>query len=145
VLKRGAGDIYDGQVSGENASPSFPPFPLLVPPTITGGGLDYHYPDYDTVWSITTCKNDNSRPFNNKNNFSTYETMLACCKGAYAGQQSGAFLAQLATPLTTSPTTERGLKCSTPAILAWPEAECITNDPISSGRPSLRWCVWRAD
>jgi len=125
---------YAGQVSGKCLSQ------LASPPTTspTGvGGLDYYYPDYDTAWSVATCKNDSPRPFN-KNDRPTYDTMLACCKGAYAGQQSGACLAGLASPPTVSPTKMGGgLDVYYPNYtLVWPMGVCINDAPIPSGRPT---------
>ena len=57
---------------------------LDSPPTTspTGvGGLDIYYPDYDTAWSVATCKNKRPLPFL-PGGRPVYDTMLECCKGA---------------------------------------------------------------
>ena len=69
---------YGGQVSGKCIAM------LDSPPTLSptgAGGLDFYYPDYDTAWSIATCKNERPLPFLHGGR-PTYTTMLACCKGA---------------------------------------------------------------
>ena len=69
---------YGGQTSGKCLSM------LNRPPTTspTGvGGLDFYYPDYDTAWSIATCKNERPLPFL-PGGRPVYDTMLECCKGA---------------------------------------------------------------
>jgi len=96
---------YGGQTSG-NCLASLPSPPTTSP---TGsGGLDYWYPDYETAWAQAACKNTRPTPFN-PGDRPTYTTLLACCKSAYAGQTSGACLASLPSPPTTSPTGSGGL------------------------------------
>merc|ERR1719401_931713 len=58
------------------------------------GGADFFYPDYETSWSIATCKNELPLPFG-PGGRPVYDTMLECCKGAYGSQASGACLAAL--------------------------------------------------
>lgn len=89
---------YGGQISGYclNQLPS----PPTTSPT-TGGGLDVWYPDYETPWSEAGCRNDRPMPSGRP----TYSSMLACCKGAYAGQVSGKCISMLPSPPTSSPTT----------------------------------------
>lgn len=95
---------YAGQMSGKCLS-QLPNPPTLSP---TGaGGLDYWYPDYDTPWDRATCKNDRPLPFL-PGGRPTYDTQLACCKGAYGGQISGACVAALPNPPTSSPTPAGG-------------------------------------
>jgi len=125
---------YGGQISGKCLA-SLPNPPTTSP---TGsGGLDFYYPDYDTSWNIATCKNDRPLPYANKNDRPNYSTLLACCKGAYGGQQSGACLASLPNPPTTSPTKAGGLDAFYPDYAtAWSEAVCINDRPLPSGRPN---------
>ena len=66
----------------------------------SAGGLDVYYPDYDTTWDKAACVNTRPMPSGRP----VYLTMLACCKGAYAGQWSGYCISQLEAPPTTSPT-----------------------------------------
>ena len=73
--------------------------PPTTSPTSTGG-LDVYYPDYETAWDKAACVNTRPMPSGRP----VYSTMLACCKGAYAGQMSGYCLSQLEAPPTTSPT-----------------------------------------
>lgn len=73
---------YTGQISGYCLSQL--PQPPTQSPTDTGG-LDVYYPDYATPWNDAGCINARPLPSGRP----TYSTMLACCKGAYAGQMSG--------------------------------------------------------
>jgi hypothetical protein len=66
----------------------------------------------------------------------TYDSMLACCKGAYAGQSSGACLASLPNPPTQSPTGSGGLDVYYPNYLNWASGKCINDRPLPNGRPS---------
>merc|ERR1719428_555621 len=103
-----------------------------------GGLTDFWYPDYDTAWSIAGCKNTLPLPYNNPNDRPNYDTHIACCKGAYAGQVSGACLSELESPPTTSPTNEgnTGSDYYPDYSLAWPEGKCINKLPVPSGRPT---------
>jgi hypothetical protein len=67
----------------------------------TGSGGTKWYADYGTAWPTAGCKSDTPYPIYAS---TFYDTELDCCKGAYAGQSSGACLGQLASPPTTSPT-----------------------------------------
>ena len=58
----------------------------------------------ETPWASAGCKNDLPLPFT-PGGRPTYSSMLACCKGAYGGQTSGACLSQMDSPPTSSPTT----------------------------------------
>jgi len=121
---------YGGQVSG--ACLSELPNPPTTSPTSVGG-LDVWYPDYATAWSVAGCINDRPLPSGRP----TYSTMLACCKGAYGGQVSGACLSELPNPPTTSPTSSNGLTVWYPDYsLAWPSGICINDSPLPSGRPT---------
>ncbi|KAL7537682.1 hypothetical protein ACHAXR_008734, partial [Thalassiosira sp. AJA248-18] len=88
---------YAGQSSGFCLSQM--PNPPTTSPT-DEGGLDVYYPDYDTPYADAYCLNDRPKP----NGRPTYDTMLACCKGAYPDQQSGVCLSMLPFPPTGSPT-----------------------------------------
>jgi hypothetical protein len=70
---------------------------------IAAGGptVTQWYADYDTAWATAGCKSDFPYPI-----YATtfYDTQLACCKAAYAGQTSGACIGELPSPPTTSPT-----------------------------------------
>ena len=72
--------------------------PPTTSPTSTGG-LDVYYPDYGAAWDKGVCVNTRPMPSGRP----TYSTMLACCKGAYAGQTNGYCLSQLDSPPTASP------------------------------------------
>jgi hypothetical protein len=115
---------YGGQASG--ACLQSLPNPPTTSPT-KEGGLDVWYPDYETQWSDATCKNDYPLP----NGRPTYSSQLACCKGAYAGQMSGACLAQLPNPPTTSPTMEGGAPFYYPVYeMTWSEGYCSNELPL---------------
>jgi len=124
---------YAGQLSG--ACLSELPSPPTTSPTGTGGA-GFWYPDYDKAWSVASCSNDRPVPFNTGDR-PTYGTMLACCRGAYAGQSSGTCLAALPNPPTTSPTGSGGLGVFYPNYsTAWPLGTCISDRPLPSGRPT---------
>ena len=65
------------------------PSPPTMSPTETGG-LDVYYPDYTNQpsWAEGFCINTRPMPSGRP----TFDTMLACCIGAYGGQMSGEFL-----------------------------------------------------
>ena len=74
---------YAGQTSGHCVSQL--PNPPTTSPTATGG-LDVYYPLYEVSdWAGGHCTNLRPLPSGRP----SYATMLACCKGAYAGQESG--------------------------------------------------------
>ena len=126
---------YGGQMSGKCISQL--PSPPTTSPT-GSGGYDFYYPDYDTPWSSATCKNERPLPFG-PGGRPTYNSMLACCKGAYAGQVSGACLAALPSPPTSSPTTAGGLDVYYPDYgTGWARATCINERPLPNGRPNYR-------
>ena len=111
---------------------------LPSPPTMTptgSGGVDFWYPDYDTSWSEATCLNTRPLPFGYGGR-PTYNSMLACCKGAYAGQMSGACLASLPNPPTQSPTSSGGLDVYYPNYSEWSSGQCINDRPLPNGRPT---------
>jgi len=123
---------YGGQTSGNCLSQ------LPNPPTMTptgSGGAGFWYPDYDTSWSDATCLNTRPLPFGTGGR-PTYDSMLACCKGAYAGQSSGACLASLPNPPTQSPTTSGGLDIYYPNYVEWSSGKCVNDRPLPSGRPN---------
>jgi len=124
---------YGSQSSGKCLSN------LESPPTTSPtneGGADFFYPDYDTPWASAVCKNDLPLPFL-PGGRPTYSSMLACCKGAYAGQSSGACLAGLESPPTSSPTDEGGLDVWYPNYAGdYSDGECINERPLPLGRPN---------
>jgi hypothetical protein len=126
---------YAGQMSGMCLS-QLPSPPTMAP---TGsGGAGFYYPDYDTPWTDATCKNTRPLPFSTGGR-PTYATMIACCKGAYAGQTSGACLSALPSPPTQTPTTSGGLDVYYPDYSRqWSDGECINNRPLPNGRPSYK-------
>jgi len=121
---------YGGQVSGTCLS-QLPSAPTMSP-TETGG-LDVYYPDYGTAWAEAGCINTRPMPSGRP----TYNTRIACCKGAYGGQTSGMCLSQLPSPPTMSPTESGGLSIYYPDYgTSWPLAGCINTRPLPSGRPT---------
>jgi len=131
---------YGGQTSNTciGALPSPPttaPTPTAAP---TKAGEGTYYPDYSLAWPsgvcISTLPVPSGRP--------TYSSMLACCKGAYGGQTSGACIAALPNPPTTAPTptgapTKAGEGTYYPDYsLAWTAGVCISTLPVPSGRPT---------
>ncbi|EJK65095.1 hypothetical protein THAOC_14098, partial [Thalassiosira oceanica] len=93
---------------------------------------------YETAWILAGCLNTIPLPYNNINDLPNYPTQLECCKGAYAGQMSGACLSQLESPPTTSPTNtgNTGSLFYPDYSTAWPEAGCVNVLPVPSGRPT---------
>ena len=83
---------YGGQTGGDCTS---------INAAATGSGGTKWYADYGTPWPTAGCKSDTPYPI-----YATtfYETELDCCKGAYAGQPSGACITGLANPPTSKPT-----------------------------------------
>ena len=89
------------------------------------------YPDYSVAWDYGRCINlapiPSGRP--------TYSTQLACCKAAYAYQQSKACIQALPSPPTYSPTKVGGPDIYYPDYsLPWTEGKCINTVPVPSGR-----------
>mmetsp|Transcript_34030 Transcript_34030/g.71596 ORF Transcript_34030/g.71596 Transcript_34030/m.71596 type:complete len:421 (+) Transcript_34030:124-1386(+) len=124
---------YGGQMSG--ACLAALPSPPTMAPTDTGG-YDFWYPDYGTPWSSATCKNERPLPFL-PGGRPTYSTMIACCKGAYGGQTSGACLGSLPNPPTMTPTESGGLDVFYPDYdRNYGVGKCINDRPLPSGRPS---------
>eukprot|EP00578_Thalassiosira_sp_NH16_P019189 CAMPEP_0181099522 /NCGR_PEP_ID=MMETSP1071-20121207/12704_1 /TAXON_ID=35127 /ORGANISM="Thalassiosira sp., Strain NH16" /LENGTH=298 /DNA_ID=CAMNT_0023182189 /DNA_START=114 /DNA_END=1007 /DNA_ORIENTATION=+ len=114
---------YGGQMSGECLRRL--PNPPTTSPT-GAGGLDVYYPDYDMTWSEGHCVNERPLPSGRP----TYGSMLACCKGAYGGQMSGACLAKLPSPPTTSPTEVGGPGLWYPDYAtSWADAKCLNTWP----------------
>jgi len=128
---------YAGQTSGMCLQ--LLPSPPTTAPT-GAGGLDFWYPDYDKAWALAGCSNKRPAPFASGGR-PTYDTQLACCKGAYAGQMSGMCLQQLPSPPTTAPTGAGGLDFWYPDYdTAWADAGCSNNRPIPfgpGGRPTF--------
>lgn len=125
--------VYGGQTSGTCVKRL--PNPPTTSPT-KAGGMDEYYPDYNTDWSAASCKNDYPLP----NGIRTYGSLLECCKGAYAGQASGACLASLPSPPTTSPTSVNGAEIYYPVYEnQWSDGYCSNDLPLpftSGGRPT---------
>ena len=74
------------------------PNPPTSSPTKLGGGV--YYPDYTLPWPDGKCINTRPVP----SGWPTFESMLACCKGAYGGQMSMACIQALPDPPTSAPT-----------------------------------------
>jgi hypothetical protein len=72
----------------------------LLPGASSAGGTNW-YADYGTAWAMAGCKSETPYPIYAS---TFYDTQLACCKAAYAGQSSGACIKGLASPPTSSPT-----------------------------------------
>jgi len=123
---------YGGQTSGKCLSEL--ESPPTTSPTQAGGVGDKWYADYDTAWTEAGCKADLPVPSGRP----TYDSQLACCKGAYGGQTSGKCLSGLASPPTTSPTQADGLgdKWYPDYDTTWSEAGCKADVPVPSGRPT---------
>ena len=90
-----------------------------------------YHPDYTSGWNqgkcdlTTTC------------NSPSYTTQLACCQGAFAGQEPNYCISQLAAPPTASPTKMVGPDIYYPDYsLAWTEGKCINTLPMPNGRPA---------
>ncbi|KAL7485865.1 hypothetical protein ACHAW6_011455 [Cyclotella cf. meneghiniana] len=110
------------------------PNPPTVSPTTKGGEVaNVWYADYNLDWTKGKCTNKAPVP----NGHKTYESQLACCKGSYAGQASGACLAALPNPPTVSPTTKGGGSANVwyaDYSLDWTKGKCINKAPIPNGR-----------
>jgi len=123
---------YGGQMSGKCLSELDSP-PTTSPTAV--GGSEFYYPDYDTAWSEAGCVNTLPIPSGRPN----YDTQIACCKGAYAGQMSGKCISELATPPTTSPTAAGGSDVYYPDYgTAWSDGTCLNTLPLpflKGGRP----------
>jgi len=126
---------YAGQMSGKCLSQL--PSPPTTSPT-SSGGADFWYPDYEAMsYSEAGCKNSLPLPFAPGGRL-TYDTQLACCKGAYPDQSSGKCLSQLPSPPTTSPTESGGLDVFYPSQVSNVAAgTCINNRPLPANRPSF--------
>jgi hypothetical protein len=102
----------------------------------TCGTVASWHPNYSLGWSQGKCE------FTTTCNSPSYATNLACCKGAYPGQQSNFCISQLANPPTNAPTptsapTKLGEGTYYPDYtLAWTSGICINTTPIPSGRPT---------
>ncbi|EJK54291.1 hypothetical protein THAOC_26098, partial [Thalassiosira oceanica] len=125
---------YGGQVSGVCLSQLDSP-PTMSPTSV--GGLDVYYPDYNTAWDKAACVNTRPMPSGRP----AYSTMLACCKGSYAGQTSGYCLSQLDSPPTTSPTSsDYTADFWYPDYSSdWSDAGCLNSLPLpfsTGGRPT---------
>jgi len=126
---------YAGQTSGKCLSQL--PSPPTTSPTTADGGV--WYPDYETQWTEAGCTNARPYPFSSGGR-PTFDTQLACCKGAYAGQTSGKCLSQLPSPPTTSPTTADGGVWYPEYETQWTEAGCTNARPYpftAGGRPTF--------
>jgi len=91
------------------------------------------HPQYAQGWTDGYCR------YTKDCNSPGYSSQLACCKGAYAGQISGACVKRLPSPPTSSPTGDTGTGVFYPDYdTAWTEAGCIRKYPIPSGRPTYK-------
>jgi len=124
---------YGGQMSG--ACLSTLPSPPTTSPTLSGGLVDFWYPDYETAWSDAGCKNELPLPFN-RGDRPEYASQIECCKAAYGGQSSGKCLSQLASPPTTSPTLAGGMAefWYPDYETAWSDAGCKNEMPLPFNR-----------
>ena len=88
---------FGGQVSGACIK-GLPNPPTLSPTTVS----TKWYADQGIAWSTGGCKNTTPLPI-----YATvfFDTQLACCKGSFGGQLSGACIKGLPNPPTLSPTT----------------------------------------
>ena len=66
------------------------------------------YPNYGTSWAIAGCKSDYPHP-NYITDAILFDTQLACCKGTFGRQTSGACLAGLPNAPTMTPITAGGV------------------------------------
>jgi hypothetical protein len=122
---------YPGQESG--ACIKSLPDPPTVSPTITGGPNAY-YADRSGDWAVGKCINTMPAPVGAK----IYDTELACCKGEYAAQSSGACLAALPDPPTVSPTATGGPNVWYPDYtLGWENGACTNKAPVPQGRQTF--------
>jgi hypothetical protein len=104
---------------------------LPSPPTaspIPAAGLDIWYKKPDIDWAKGYCINDHPAP----NGATTYESELDCCKGAYAGQSTGACLAKLPSPPTASPVGVNENFYKAPNV-DWAKGHCINTLPVPGG------------
>merc|ERR1712238_462387 len=132
---------YAGQMSGFCLSKL--PSPPTTAPTGTGGA-DFWYPEYDKPWATAGCKNTLPLPFT-PGGRPTFDTQLACCKGAYAGQTAACAsscspallpprpleLAALTSGIRT--TTRRG------PLLAAPTSALLLSRPADAPRMTPSW------
>jgi len=89
------------------------------------------HPQYSSAWTDGFCR------FTVDCNSPAYATELACCRAAYAGQNSGTCLSNLPSPPTMSPTESGGLDVYYPDYTTtWTEAGCINTRPLPNGRPT---------
>ena len=115
------------------------PSPPTTSPTSASGTAAFWYPDYETPWTEAGCLNQLPLPFT-PGGRPTFDSQLACCKGAYAGQTSGKCLSELPSPPTTSPTTSDGGLWYPDYETQWIEAGCTNSRPypfIAGGRPTF--------
>ena len=97
---------YGGQTSGACLA-GLPAPPTNAPTNAAGAAAAKWYADYATPWPSAGCKSETPYPI-----YATYfyDSELACCKGAYGGQDSGACLGGLPNPPTKVPTALPTLK-----------------------------------
>jgi hypothetical protein len=105
---------YGGQVSGAC---------IRQLPTSPTDMIEKWYADYGKTWSDAGCKSATPYP-----SYATtfFNSQLACCKGAFGGQTSGACLRGLPNTPTTTPITAGGLggKWYADYGTAWSDAGC---------------------
>ena len=96
---------YGGQMSGKCLSE------MENPPTSSptdSGGWGKWIPDRNTDYQIATCLSTKPDPYL-VGAYTEYDSLLECCKGAYANQASGACLSELPSPPTDSPIDSAGV------------------------------------
>jgi hypothetical protein len=116
---------YGSQISGKCLT--YLPSPPTASP-IPAAGLDIWYKKPDMDWAVGYCINDHPAP----NGQTTYDSELECCKGAYAGQSSGACLASLPSPPTASPVGVNENFYKAPNV-DWDVGHCINTLPVPVG------------
>mmetsp|Transcript_18278 Transcript_18278/g.32216 ORF Transcript_18278/g.32216 Transcript_18278/m.32216 type:complete len:548 (-) Transcript_18278:144-1787(-) len=129
---------YGGQMSGACLAQ------LPSPPTasLVGMGVaDFWYPDYDTAWIETGCKNELPLPYLHGGR-PQYASPEACCAGAYGGQVSLVCVCGMPSPPAGCPeviqyTTTTTTTTSTVAISSsLSPTKQPTPEPSVSGVPS---------
>ena len=127
------------------------PNPPTGAPTTSAWEAEFFYPQYELPWSVAGCTNRLPLPFV-EGGRPTYTTMLACCRGSYGWQASGACFARLPSPPTGAPTTSAFEAAFFYPVyeLPWSVASCSNRLPlpfVTGSRPtygSKELCCARA-
>lgn len=118
---------YRTQISGVCLS-YLPSPPTKSPIPLAGPDIWYKKPYID--WAKGYCINTHPAPIG----ATTYDSEFQCCKSAYAGQISGACLAQLPSPPTASPFGVDGPDAyyRKPDV-DWAKGHCVNTHPVPVG------------